>query len=129
MATKTYKGVPIPTSARGLELYSGMKGVGAAAQDILRQLKRDITELQERGKAIAARYDSWDGDDGDAVKDMAKLIGEIYKAGVYEKMIEHSEFGATDTEPRYHIGQALVDTAKIMMGCADYYMPELADWI
>jgi hypothetical protein len=112
----TYKGIQIPTSARGLELYSSKKGAGAAAQDILRQLKRDITRLQKEGKGVSS------------VPAMAKLIGKIYKAGVYEKMIEHSQFGATDTEPRYHIGQALVDAAKRMMGI-DWYCPELGDWI
>lgn len=115
MAT-TYKGTEIPTSARGLELYSSMKGVGAAAQDILRQLKADITRLQAEGKGI------------DSVPAMAKLIGKIYDAGVYKKMLEYSRYGATDTEPRYHIGQALVSTAKRMMGI-DYYCEELGGWI
>lgn len=119
MAT-TYKGIDIPTSARGLELYSSVKGSGAAAQDILRQLKRDITRLQKEGKAIVLR--------GNSVEEMAKLIGKIYNAGVYKKMLEHSKFGATDTEPRYHIGQALVSTAKKMMGI-DYYCEELGGWI
>ena len=112
----TYKGTEIPTSARGLELYSSMKGVGAAAQDILRQLKADITRLQREGKGVSS------------VPVMAKLIGKIYKAGVYKKMSEHSAFGATDTEPRYHIGQALVSTAKRMLGI-DWYCEELAGWI
>ena len=60
---------------------------------------------------------------------LAKLIGTIYNEGVYKKMIEHSAFGATDTEPRYHIAQALVDAAKLTLGRSDEYMPELADWI
>ena len=116
----TYKGIEIPTSASGLELYSRKKGSGAAAQDILRQLKRDITRLQKEGKAIVLR--------GNSVEEMAKLIGKIYKEGVYQKMCEHSKFGATDTEPRYHIGQALVSTAKRMLGI-DWYCEELAGWI
>lgn len=127
MAT-TYRGIKIPTSARDLELYSGMRGVGAAAQDIVRQLKRDIAELQARGKELAARFDEWEGYEQPAIKGMAELIGEIYKAGVYRKMIEYSHYGATDTEPRYHIGQALIDAAKRMMGLDDY-CPELGDWI
>ncbi len=127
MAT-IYKGVRIPTSASGLELYSRMKGVGAAAKEIVAQLKRDITRLQREGKAIALRYDDWVSDDQPAVKDMAKLIGTIYREGVYKTMGKHSDFGATDSEPRYHIQQALIDTAKHMMGVSDY-MPELCDWM
>lgn len=118
--SKVYKGVPIPTSASGLELFSSMKGSGKVAQDILRQLKRDITRLQREGKTVALVT---------SVPKMAKLIGTIYKEGVYKKMVEHSDFGATDTEPRYHIAQALVVTAKNMMGRESEYMPELADWI
>ncbi len=118
--SKIYKGVDIPTSASGLELFSRMKGSGGAAQDILRQLKRDITRLQREGKTVALVT---------SVPKMAKLIGTIYKEGVSKKMSEHSGFGATDTEPRYHIAQALVDAAKRLMGRSDEYLPELGDWI
>ncbi len=129
MPTK-YKGIAIPTSARGLELYSRMKGVGAAGQDILRQLKADITTLQSKGQAVARRYENarTDAAEAKAIADMAKVIGRIYEAGVYKKMLEHSQFGATDTEPRYHIGQALVTAAKRMMGI-DFYCEELGGWI
>ena len=118
MAT-TYKGIDIPTSARGLELYSSVKGSGAAAQDILKQLRKDITRLQKEGAKLSITA---------GIPGMAKLIGKIYTEGVYKKMCEHSKFGATDTEPRYHIGQALVSTAKKMMGI-DYYCEELGGWI
>jgi len=118
--SKVYKGIDLPTSARGLELFSSEKGSGGAAQDILRQLKRDITRLNKEGKKVSLVT---------SVPKMAKLIGKIYQEGVYKKMCEHSRFGATDTEPRYHIAQALVTAAKILMGREDEYMPELADWI
>ncbi len=118
MAT-IHKGVRIPSSARDLELFSSMKGSGAAAQEIIRQLKKDITRLQREGKKLAL---------ADDIPGMAKLIGTIYDEGVYKLMLKYSDFGATDTEPRYHIGQALVDAAKSMMGI-DYYCPELGDWI
>jgi len=118
--SKVYKGIDLPTSARGLELYSSMKGVGGAAQDILKQLKRDITRLNKEGKTVAMVT---------SVPKMAKLIGTIYDEGVYKKMLEHAHFGAADTEPRYHIAQALVTAGKILMGREDEYMPELADWI
>ncbi|MHC5035282.1 MAG: hypothetical protein ACYTFZ_09620, partial [Planctomycetota bacterium] len=109
-----------PTSARGLELYSSKKGAGAAAKEIVAQLKRDITRLQREAKTLSVV---------DGIPALAKLIGTIYDEGVYKVMCKHSAFGATDTEPRYHIAQALVDTAKALLGRSDDYMPELADWI
>ena len=118
--SKVYKGINLPTSASGLELFSSMKGSGGAAQDILRQLKRDITRLNKEGKTVAMVT---------SVPKMAKLIGTIYNEGVYKKMSEHSGFGATDTEPRYHVAQAMVDAAKLLMGRSDEYIPELGDWI
>ncbi len=117
---KVYKGVNIPTSASGLELFSSKKGSGGAAQDILKQLKRDITRLNKEGNKVAMVT---------SVPAMAKLVGTIYNEGVYKKMLEHSHFGASDTEPRYHIAQAMVDAAKLLMGRSDEYIPELGDWI
>jgi len=114
-----HKGVRIPSSARDLELFSGMKGAGGAAQEIIRQLKRDIARLQREGKKLAL---------ADDVPGMAKLIGDIYKEGVERLQIKHACFGASDSEPNYHIGQALVTAAKQMMGI-DYFCEELGGWL
>jgi hypothetical protein len=119
MAT-IYKGVEIPTSASGLELFSSMKGSGKAAQEIIQQLKRDITRLQREGKKLSL---------ADGIPALAKLIGTIYREGVEKVQVKYSAFGASDTEPNYHIGQALVTAAKIMLGREDEYMPELSDWL
>ena len=114
MATK-YKGVTIPTSGRDMELYSG-KGAGVAAKAITAQLKRDIARVEAEGKGVRT------------VKDMAKLLGRVYKAGVYKVLVAHSRQGALDSEPCYHVGQALVDKAKRMLGI-DYYCEDLAGWL
>lgn len=115
-----YKGGEIPTSARDLELFSSMKGSGKAAQEIIRQLKKDITRLHKEMKTLPFAA---------GIPGLAKLIGTIYKEGVEKLQIKHSGFGASDTEPNYHIGQALVTAAKVVLGREDEYMPELADWL
>jgi hypothetical protein len=118
--TMIYKGGEIPTSARDLQLFSSHRGSGAAAQEIVRQLKKDITRLHKEAKKISL---------ADGIPAMAKLIGTIYKEGVEKLQIKHSGFGASDTEPNYEIGQALVTAAKVILGREDEYMPELADWL
>ncbi len=115
-----YKGGEIPTSARDLELFSSRKGSGKAAQEIVRQLKKDITRLHVEAKKLSV---------ADGIPALAKLIGDIYREGVEKLQRKHRDFGASDTEPNYHIGQALVTAAKIILGREDEYMPELADWI
>jgi hypothetical protein len=118
--TMIYKGGEIPTSARDLELFSSMKGSGKAAQAIVRQLKKDITRLHEEAKTLPIAA---------GISGFAKLIGKIYEEGVEKLQIEYSDFGAADTEPNYHLQQALVTAAKVILGREDEYMPELADWM
>ena len=118
--TMIYKGGQIPTSARDLQLFTSHRGSGKAAQEIVRQLKKDIARLHKEAAKIPLSA---------GIPAMAKLIGNIYKEGVEKLQIRHSEFGASDTEPNYEIAQALVTAAKVILGREDEYMPELADWL
>jgi hypothetical protein len=118
--TMIYKGGEIPTTARDLQLYSTMKGRGKAAQEIVAQLKKDITRLHEEGAKLPLTA---------GVRGLAKLIGTIYEEGVEKLQIKHSGFGAADTEPNYEIQQALVTAGKVLLGREDEYMPELGDWL
>jgi len=114
-----FKGIKIPSSAKDLELYSTMKGNGVAAKEIVALLKATIVKAEKLGVG-----------NGTIASNAKKLGKAVDATGLYKKMCELSNFGATDSEPRYHVGQALVSFAKSKLGISQNdYRPELADWL
>ncbi len=109
---KKHKGVDVPTTIREWELYSSVKGSGKAARRLTAAVITAINEADERFGSLP----------------VAKLLGDVYKKHVDPVMSEFREFGATDTEPRFHAQQTLVDFGKLKTyGHTREYHPEFAD--
>lgn len=81
--------------ARQLELYLSKPGAGRVAKAICKGINEAIRLFD---KAIVK------GDVGQALKIAGEHAGQVAS--------QYSEWGAIDTEPRYHICQAIVDHAK-----------------
>jgi hypothetical protein len=111
-----FKGIEIPQSARDWELYSSKKGSADAAKALTTRLKGTLCVASDLFRTR-----------GVTEKNVATLLAEAVKmTGFYELMCSVG-FGASDTEPRYHAGQALVDFAKRVLECEGEYRPDFAD--
>ena len=111
-------------TANDLELYSGMAGANAAATEISKAINEAQAQITSRLDGIDVGRGWNDAGMGRA----AKIVGEVYHETVYPVLKKHSDFGACDTEPRYHATQALIDAAKDKLDLVGYYS-ELGDWI
>ena len=103
-----------------------MPGAAQAARELTSAL------VKARKLVMAAlktkEYKSLDPDwNRDQMNKVAKLLGKIYDKAMYPTMRKHSQFGATDTEPRGVAAQGLIDTAKAFYGISGW--TELGDYI
>jgi hypothetical protein len=122
-----FEGIQIPDTASDWELYSSEPGAAKAARDLTAALKRSIRAIP---KFIAEDMCKTHpvGEDHGMAKQLAKAAA--MPRGINEAMDKHAKLGATDTEPRGHRTQALIDWAKLkMFGTTEGYHPEFGDWL
>lgn len=88
-------------TARSLELYS-KPGAGAAAREISKAVTAAKAEMK---KALKGVRGCWTAD-----RQVRPEVRAAFRAGytiAYAELRKHDEFGATDTEPHYHVVSAL----------------------
>lgn len=114
-----------PRSINDWQIFS-KPGAGAAAKALTVALKKSQAVLLQslRSKAYKDLEPDWEVDHENRV---AKLIGKVYSKVLYPVMSKFTNFGATDTEPRYVAAQALIDTAKNFYGISGF--TNLGDYI
>ena len=78
--------------AQEWELFSGEKGVGAVARRIENKLQGEI----KRAKKKMEKHHT----------DPKWLARQIFER-MYKYMSQFDDYGATDTEPRYHLSQKI----------------------
>ena len=124
---QTFEGIQIPDTANDWELYSSEPGAAKAARDLTAALKRTIRAIPGL-IADSMRKSHPVGEDHGMAKQLATAAA--LPNGINDAMSKHVKLGATDTEPRYHRDQALIDWAKLkMFGSTDGYHPEFGDWL
>lgn len=122
-----FEGIQIPDTARDWEIFTSIAGNAKVAQKLTAALKRTIRAIPgfiagDMSKAHPV------GEDHGIAKQLANAAA--IPGGIDEAMEKHREFGATDTEPRYHRNQALIDWAKLkLFGTTEGYHPEFGDWL
>ena len=122
-----------------LELTEGMKPPKAMSADEMELYSRD-PKSNEAAKAIndgisqaakgiiafcakAAKSGLFDPEYSSKSREaLGKEMGRQYKKHVYPVMKKYSDQGATDTEPRYHVRQALIDMVK------SWYWDDPGEW-
>lgn len=86
------------------ELYDTTMKCGAAKRALdaamAKAAKKLVAEIKKR-KLFAGDNDS-----------IGMLIASYRDTIVLPVMVKYSEYGATDTEPRYHSGQGLINAVK-----------------
>ena len=108
-------GQKVPETAQDLQLFSGMKGVDKAAKKISQALLKAATAFET-------------GDLGEAT--VPKRLGVAAERHLYPVMEKYSKYGAMDTEPRYVVGQFLVNVAKqLTFGHTEDSHPEFGDYL
>ena len=88
-----YKGVRIPSSVDGWELYD-VPSAGAALSALIEASKRAIDRI------ASARLGEFKEVQADAMRDLSRV------------MDEHADAGAVDSEPAYHARHIIVDAVR-----------------
>lgn len=103
--TVTYKGVDIPTTGDEWELYTCAMSCSKAAKSLTGALKKSLRLID---KYMTNRP-------------VVHAVADAYYAegGIYEKMCELSDFGASDTEPRAVASSCMNRYASIRIYGAD----------
>jgi len=116
-----------PESANDWELYD-MPGAAEAARELSQALKKAKALLQRKLKALDVDYEPpWSDDEVEA--QVGEALGDVYRRVAEPVMKKHSDLGAQDTEPRYVMGQALINAIKDFYGISYNQWTELGDWI
>lgn len=110
-----YEGRKSPVTAKDWQLYSTMPEAKQAAKDLTAALKEALEALKLQLKTTPAE-----------IRDVSQAISKVFHSILFPVMKKWSNTGATDTEPRYVAGQALVDAAKAHYDWTGY-MPGLGD--
>jgi hypothetical protein len=91
-----------PKTASGWELFSDKPGAAGVAKKMNAGLEKAKKELDKELKEV--RYFN--------EEKVSVIVNRVYKKTLYAVMEKYSDFGACDTEPRYHAEQAIIDHVK-----------------
>ena len=109
-------------SAGRWSLFSDKKGVGQASKDLNGAMRKAVKTLESEMKKVVLK-----GNQPYKEEFWAKRLGKVYDKIVYPVMKKHRSFGATDTEPRNHAQQGLIDAVKSFYGISGW--TNLGDWM
>lgn len=115
-----------PRSANDWQLYD-MEGAEGAAAELSAALGKATKELVRRIRKLNVDYDPPWSDD--AEEQIGRVLLDVTKRITWPVMKANSDFGATDTEPRYVMGQALINAIKDFYRIPRSQWTELGDYV
>jgi hypothetical protein len=115
-----------PTLPESWEIYSSIPGHGAVTRALNAAAKRAGDSLLKTLRT--PEYKDLDPDyRKEDLKKVGALLASTWSKILYPVMAKYSDYGATDSEPRYHGGQYLVDVIKAFYGLGGFI--NLGDYI
>jgi hypothetical protein len=115
-----------PTLQKDWEIYSSIPGHGAVTRALNAAAKKAGDALLKtlRTPEYKDLDPSYRRED---LKKVGALLASVWSKSLYPVMSKYSDYGATDTEPRYHGGQYLIDVIKAFYGISGF--TDLGDYI
>lgn len=125
-AKQKSQGVSFNLDAGDLELYSGVPGLKQAAKALNAALETAAKEMLDGLKDIP----EWEGpSDADTEKRIGRILGRVFEKHVRPVMGKYRDQGASDSEPRDHLTQALIDVIKNHYGLTRSTYTRLGDFV